>query len=495
MTSRLRGRAELLPVLLLTAALGLPGLGWPLGLLDEPILFVLPERILHGDLPYRDFSTVYGPTHWLVLSGLLGAGGVSVLNERLVGVLWHLLLVAGVVEVTRRDGRGLAVLSGTITALLLFPLGDGPYAWVGFSALVVWVLALLQADQPTAGRAFTAGVLAGAAAGFRPDAVLLVAGYSLVLLRGRGVWRPAVLGAAVGLLPLLFVVAFAPGEFVHDILGRGLHGAGQSRLPMPWHIRESMLMLTALLVSVAVGQVAALVARERRTTAFAIVAVLVLPQALQLAEPVHFLYASLLVLPFTPQLLQRLLAATGAVRASVAPLGAGLLAAAVMLLGGSVILHPLIATIQGEGPRSETIRWGDRSVPVFPSEARMHRDLLAAIARHSRPGSRIFVWDRDTQRPIITNVFLYYLLPLQHPFNVELSPGLSNTPGSHLARDISRADLLVFLEPGAAHRRANYPFEKTGPADAERVIARDFCKVEQLPAHSLYVRCGHPLRR
>ena len=121
----------------MTVALGLPALTWPANTLDEMILLVYPMRMLDGDLPYRDFFAAYGPAHWWFLEGAYAALAPTVLVARLLGLAIHVLLVLGLYRLLCGLGRAQAVLAGSLAALLMFRIGDAPYAWIS-SAAACW---------------------------------------------------------------------------------------------------------------------------------------------------------------------------------------------------------------------------------------------------------------------------------------------------------------------------------------------------------------------
>jgi uncharacterized membrane protein len=50
---------------------------------DEGIILCGADRVLHGELPYRDFWTMYSPGQYYILSILFRLIGRSLLTERL----------------------------------------------------------------------------------------------------------------------------------------------------------------------------------------------------------------------------------------------------------------------------------------------------------------------------------------------------------------------------------------------------------------------------
>src|SRR5580704_15170186 len=58
---------------------------------DEALELYCAERVLHGQLPYRDFWTMYGPAQFYVLAAFFKVLGISVW----VGRLYDALVRAG----------------------------------------------------------------------------------------------------------------------------------------------------------------------------------------------------------------------------------------------------------------------------------------------------------------------------------------------------------------------------------------------------------------
>src|SRR6478752_8412250 len=55
--------------------------------MEEGFVLVFPDRLLHGDLPNRDFLNLYGPGSIWVLALIYKLFGVTVFVERTVGLL------------------------------------------------------------------------------------------------------------------------------------------------------------------------------------------------------------------------------------------------------------------------------------------------------------------------------------------------------------------------------------------------------------------------
>ncbi len=87
--------------------------------MDEGMLLVYPELILHGKLPYRDFETFYAPGNLLTLAGAYSVFGIRLDVERCVGLLYRLALAGGIFFVVRRSSLPAAVICTILGASFL----------------------------------------------------------------------------------------------------------------------------------------------------------------------------------------------------------------------------------------------------------------------------------------------------------------------------------------------------------------------------------------
>jgi len=170
------------------------GIRRPLNVYDEGLILHGAERVLLGEIPYRDFWTVYAPGQYYLLAGLFRLFGTRVLVAR----VYDTLVRAALALVAYR-------LAGTLTsragALLVWLF---EIAWLGFFEFYLYpaypallfclatVLALQKATRSSqASRSLywgIAGACIGATALFRHD----FAAYQLavtVLVAGVWYWR------------------------------------------------------------------------------------------------------------------------------------------------------------------------------------------------------------------------------------------------------------------------------------------------------------------
>lgn len=171
-----------------------------LGVYDEGLVLVGVLRIKAGDVPYRDFWTMYGPGQFYLLAGLFKAFGDYGIIER----IWDIVVRSATVVacfyfVGQVASRTAAVLSAVgVLVLLAWPrtYGFPIYPATAFTALAV-ICMIKCFDRRTLVRLpFAAGICAGLAALFRHDlglyaAVACAAGLVIgdAVLLPRPQWR------------------------------------------------------------------------------------------------------------------------------------------------------------------------------------------------------------------------------------------------------------------------------------------------------------------
>lgn len=85
---------------------------------DESVILVGAERILNGEIPYKDFFLMYTPGQYYVLAALFKTFGVSVLNERIYDIIIKSLLAVVVFLVIRLLSSNKYAFTGWAMALL-----------------------------------------------------------------------------------------------------------------------------------------------------------------------------------------------------------------------------------------------------------------------------------------------------------------------------------------------------------------------------------------
>jgi hypothetical protein len=393
----------------------------------------------------------------------------------------------GIFMLTRRAGTGLACISGCTAAALLYPLGTSPFALLTCVALAIWAAHALLAPGQGSLAAFGAGTLGALAIGFRPDAALLVLAPALVVLRGQRRWRSWIVGLGVGVVPLAASIAISPMGLLDDVLlGRVLRGAGQSRLPLPTDTSER-LVLVGYVFGVLVSVAAAAMTRDRLHVVLGSLAVLSLPLAFQRTDVTHFLYGSLLAVCFVPQALASLMRSIPR-RGVAAGLTCLLLITATTL---PILLGPMGRAQRSLAAEAETIRHGGRQLREAPAYTASLRRLLGVLDAQTTPSTRLFVFDSDLTSPIFTDLVVYYLMPdtRQVARNLEINPGLTNTPKARLAEDLENADIAVLVTVPPERRRAVLPHQRPGPSEPAETLRQLFCHVATVDFYEVYRRC------
>lgn len=184
-----------------------------LNLLEDGYLLTLAERMLHGEIPYRDFAYIRPPLPILVQAALLkGVPGYTVAVARWYGAAQLMVVLTAAYALLGRLGpaRPARALYAFLGALLACTGGFQPLPWytvdgLFFSALAAWALAVaIERRRP--GLAAAAGLAAGAA-------TLCKQGFVVVALAGLGLTLTPP-GRRIGPRPWVGVVSYALGGTV-----------------------------------------------------------------------------------------------------------------------------------------------------------------------------------------------------------------------------------------------------------------------------------------
>lgn len=187
---------------------------------DEGTILAQALRVAHGQRPYLDFHTGYGPLHFAAWSWLVAHGGLPAVRAALVVV--HGLGAAATYAAARRlVGAGGAALGVLVLVAFLLPVAPRqgapffvPYpAWPA-GACALGCLLLVDRRRAPVGlvSAGLAGVLAGAAFALKPNSGLLLAAGGVAALVVGG--APPRAGAGVGRLGLAMLLALAAGPLL-----------------------------------------------------------------------------------------------------------------------------------------------------------------------------------------------------------------------------------------------------------------------------------------
>lgn len=179
-------------------------------------------RVLAGDVPYRDFWTMYAPGSFVLLAGVFRLTGAQLIVSNALGILTAAAGVAAYFSLVRRVATDVAaLLASALVAAVYFGTGysDGFASYPPALLLILIAVRMVvdRANAPGALWAVRPGLLLGAAALFKHD----VSGYAAVALAlalvavrasggvSRALTPVAVLASCSALLPLGAVVVLA----------------------------------------------------------------------------------------------------------------------------------------------------------------------------------------------------------------------------------------------------------------------------------------------
>ncbi|MEQ1729963.1 MAG: glycosyltransferase family 39 protein, partial [Vicinamibacterales bacterium] len=172
-------------------------------------------RVLAGDVPYRDFWTMYAPGSFVLLAGVFRLVGAQLVVSNALGILTSAAGVAVYFSLVRRAATDVAAaLAAALVAAVYFGTGysDGFTSYPPALLLILVALRMVvdRADTPGVLWAVRPGLLLGAAALFKHDtAVYAAVAFALALITvrasdgaGRALAPVAVLAGCTALLPL-----------------------------------------------------------------------------------------------------------------------------------------------------------------------------------------------------------------------------------------------------------------------------------------------------
>jgi hypothetical protein len=209
-----------LPVLLylLGVLYTVPLFWWPVARYDEGVLLSGAHRLLAGELPYRDFWTIYGPGQFALLAALFRVAGESLAVSRTWEIVVRALLpVLAFLIAARIANRRVAIVVWAILLVWLWQFAPTNYPVFPALAAVLGATVLLLDRRWAA-----AGVLVGVAALFRHDlgAYAALAHLLALGLVNRAGLRDYALGLVALTVPawLLLALAIPWRELVADLL-------------------------------------------------------------------------------------------------------------------------------------------------------------------------------------------------------------------------------------------------------------------------------------
>jgi hypothetical protein len=478
------------------------GAGSPM---DEGLILVYPEMLLHGKLPYRDFETFYGPANPAVLAAAFSVFGTDIFVERAVGLLYRILILLAVFAIARHWGNTIGLCCLALTGLLLLGTYLPAYAWIGAITCALWSLWLSsRADSHT--RCLFGGALAGLALLFRADIgpAMILATLPLFLGMTQSVRWKYLLGSGLALLPLAILTVVAGWQPVVDnlFLTPVLHSGPARHLPLSAVDSYVLTLVVAHLIAAAVNVAAGIVAvrskpRDGRGCLLLAVALFGLGlthQAVSRPDSLHLVFVAFVSLGILPLSLMLL----GSRIRGVLPGRNEALFASITVVAVLQAIAPeltmMVRTAFLEGMHSNAVttfvRCNGRSFPFCSNRAAnavavMLEDLNALSA----PGERLFVGPADLRRTNHNDTYLYHLMPKLIPatYFLEMNPLSANRPGSRLATDVASADWLVLNRAWDHWNEPNRSVEY-GSNAANAIVQRDFVRAGEFRTFTLWRR-------
>ncbi len=209
--------------------------------LDEGIYLAGAERVLHGQVPYRDFFVLTGPGSFWIQAAIFKLLGVTLSHARLSMVLDLGLLGGAVYWLTARlSGRRIALTTAFVFLALetrpLFRLYANHRWDSGAFAVLAVAFMFWGTEQPQFLRLFAAGLAAALAAWITPSilALILVLGIWILLNKElRSQWLAYVLGVGTCSLVAGGVLLFqgALGPMWRDLMWASAHYPAANRVP------------------------------------------------------------------------------------------------------------------------------------------------------------------------------------------------------------------------------------------------------------------------
>ena len=238
----------LIILLIINAAYYLPIMKSPLAPYDEGVIIVGAERVMKGQVPYKDFLTVYGPAQIYTLAALFKTFGITTTVERIYDIAIKSLLSLFIFLIIRLLSSNKTAIVGWIMSLVwieysyfhAYPV----YPAILFTFICIYCL-LLHMKQDNLFYVVLGAVSMVCAILFRHDlgglaavAIALVLLLQKIMGRQKS-WSPLICYIATGVITAMpaiiyFVVASDIEAIFNDLILIPLDMVGtQQRLPYP----------------------------------------------------------------------------------------------------------------------------------------------------------------------------------------------------------------------------------------------------------------------
>ena len=183
--------------------------------LDEGYFVAQATRVLHGQVPYRDFETLYAPGLLYVHAAVIALTGLPLLGPRLLALIARAAIAALLFVLTRPLVRN-PIWAAAPALVLLVGLDDAPVRWephpgwlsTFFALFAIWMVAHGRSSRWL----MAGGVAAATTFAFKQNTGLLMLGAILLWSAGHRPAVPLIAFLATTLLWLLPLIAVLRGD-------------------------------------------------------------------------------------------------------------------------------------------------------------------------------------------------------------------------------------------------------------------------------------------
>jgi len=478
-------------------------------LMEDGFMILLPQRVLHGAVAYRDFDWLWGPAGLWLPALVHAVFGWTETVSRLIGLAYAVGTTLAAYALVRRWSEGLGVLAGVIMALIDRASDLPEYAAIGLS-----LLALYFAYRSLIGRgarlhryALLSGLTAGAVLLFRPDRGVGVALALLIVFWSDRSRRQL---AGIGLLAggaLLGAYAAVAGFGVtfENLVVTAWRIPGDRYLPFPVSNYRDDLWMALVVVALGIDFYAGW--RRRRISpasprgpvmlGAAFLALTLIPEFLQRADAGHLLVAGSLAVALLPAALSDLVQTAEETRipaGTALRYGAGVLA--VLSVGAyqeavAPYLSETGTTLTVVSPDTTTVVNQGHSFVYPTGDALLMAQLVLWVQSNTRPGQTLFIGPGDLSRTPYNDNSVAVLLPtLRDAMHFpDMNPTVAVSHEAVLARDVASADVVILDRQIDQWNEANGS-SQFGSQAANRVVSRQFCPAAEFGLYEVLLRCS-----
>ena len=489
---------------------------------DEGLTVDGAVRILHGQLPYRDFNTGYAPAEFYMVAAVFSVFGTTLLAARVWDTFWRLAILGMAIAVAKEASPGqkihwlplicIAMVTGACGSRL-YPMTNSAMTGYTLVSLIALWCTVRYFDRQQWSRLFWAGAATGVAILYRHDlgaclaGAITIATWYQVIAERRGKFTRSTSVFVAGALavlgpPFLYFWIKIPHEvLVQSFIEFPRTNLAGRYIPLPGP--GSILAWAALYLPLAIMLAAVLSFRQtspaRRPTLvlFLVLIGVVLAQAAQRLDAPHSYPAvifSLLLLSTCLYQLPR----------------PGRTAVQILLLSGAVICYAVLPLFfwmfqlagvnQSDGeinstmqrPQGQKADYIPRAGPIHLSDDQ--RQAVAYIRQRSAPDDSVYV-GADKQSLAWYNDALFYFLadrPAATRFDMFV-PGITTSASvqAEILQSLQQHKtpyIVLFTVPES--QEANLSSVNNGVTTLDDGIRQEYVQVAQFGRYSIWHRRG-----